>query len=144
MSLVNASGAQAPGAKITLTMNGVRNVRLDADAQMVRYEYTDAVGNTNSIWVSSAASLASRLSRLSSFNIRGITLRGLLDSSNSADLLASVSDIARGNTNAGAGKRAALQVRIADANGTGGSTVDVPIDAGHAACHAADRARASI
>ncbi len=82
-----------PGARVRLTWKGnVSAIKFDEASQTYRYSYVDTRGIQQTVWINTALSLKRSLERLSGYNLRGITLRGLDSASNNEDVVHIVND----------------------------------------------------
>ncbi len=84
-----------PGSRVRLNWKGnATAIKFDEASQTYRYTYVDAKGIQQTVWVNTSASLKRLLERLSVYNVRGITLRGLDLYSDSEDVVQIVNDFA--------------------------------------------------
>lgn len=95
--MVASQNAAQPGATIKLNWKGAikpTEVVFDEAGQAYRYSYVDARGLQQNVWIGTSASLKRSLERLSVFNTRGVTLRGLDSTGNDDGVAQVVSDFA--------------------------------------------------
>ena len=82
-----------PGAKVRLSWKGnATGMRFDEASQTYRYSHVDSHGIQQNVWINTAASLKRSLERLSTYNVRGITLRGLDAGKNNEDMVQIVNE----------------------------------------------------
>lgn len=69
-----------PGAKVKLKITGLvdpASIQYDADTMTYRYAFADATGQTQTVWLNTAASLKKKLDMLKQYNLRAVSVRGL-------------------------------------------------------------------
>ncbi len=94
-SLEPEQASVQPGARVRLTWKGkISGMKFEEASQTYRYSFVDTRGIQQNVWINSSASLKRSLERLSLYNVRGITLRGLETASNSDDVVQIVNNFA--------------------------------------------------
>jgi spore germination protein YaaH len=92
--------AARPGSNVRLIWSGGVNaadVRYDPTSKRYSYSYVDERGIQQTVWLGTAASLKQTLQRLSAHNIRGVTLRGMMQPGNDEGVPQVVNGFTRGD-----------------------------------------------
>jgi hypothetical protein len=82
LTLTEAREAFAPGEQVTVELAGtLSTVSLDEQSQAYSYTYTDDRGE-HTVWLENATSMADKLALVSGYNLKGVSVPGLLDEGN--------------------------------------------------------------
>ncbi len=82
LTLLEARDAFAPGEQVTVELAGaLSTVSFDEQCQAYSYTYTDERGE-HTVWLENATSMAGRLGLVSSYNLKGVSVPGLLEEGN--------------------------------------------------------------